>query len=125
LFKHLYGISKNLGQQLFSGVRGEKRAPTAAEEAELFLKVLSSRRDKLENKRIFAFKTDDCDKLEDEFADAVDSLSRKNEYEWLNITTVRINNLLNEDDYFTLDDHINSSGHRKIADIIHQKLVNP
>ncbi len=125
LFKHLYGISKNLGQQLFAGVRGQKGAATVAEEAELFLKILSGRRDKLENKQIFAFKTNDFDKLEDKFADAVDSLARKNEYEWLNITTVRINNVLDEDDYFTLDDHINSSGHRKIADIIHNKLVNP
>lgn len=125
LFKHLYGISKNLGQQLFAGVRREKDEPTEVEQAELFLKVLASRRDKLEDKQIFAFKTDDFDKLEDKFADAVDSLARKNEYEWLNITTVRINNLLNKDDYFTLDDHINSSGHRKLANIIHEKIVNP
>ena len=125
LFKHLYGISKNLGQQLFSGLRGEKGPATAAEEAELFLKVLSTRRDKFENKQIFAFKTDDFDKLEDNFADAVDSLARKNEYGWLNITTVRINGLLNDDDYFTLDDHINASGHRKLAKVIHGKILNP
>jgi hypothetical protein len=46
---------------------------------------------------------------------AIDHLLTTDNYSGLKLTTVRVSDILEKDDYFILDDHINEKGHEKIA----------
>jgi hypothetical protein len=58
---------------------------------------------------------------------AVDALLKEPQYAKLNITTISLNGLLNKDDYFILDAHINEKGHEKVAARLNEyiKIVPP
>lgn len=122
-FKHLYGTSKSVGKQIIGKAIEDKKKIPPQEEALTFLKVLQNE-PLLKNLNIIVFKIDDHDRLNDHFVNAVDSINRVSGFNKLDITTVRISDILKRDDYFILDDHINSSGHLKIAEAIKKQALS-
>jgi hypothetical protein len=110
-FKHLYGITRGVVIKIL-----KPQTPKTAEwrEAQSFLEVIKQAGLRSDI-RILVFKLDDYDKLNDEFVTAVDSLLRTPLFDSLNIQTLKMAHVLKEADYFVLDDHINKSGHEKIA----------
>jgi hypothetical protein len=120
--KHLLGLSKALGRMIF---RPEKPDTLTAEhEARSFLKVLESGPPALQKSKIIVFKMDVFNKLNDDFADALDRLVQQGECDGMDIHAVRLGAILTKDDYFVLDDHINSQGHQKIAETIRQQFFS-
>jgi lysophospholipase L1-like esterase len=116
-FKHLYGISKGISRK-FMGVK--VKSPTPTEEAVAFLEVLKESSPPVQ--RIIVFQIAEYEKLNDEFVNAVDSLAQLEAYRNIPIETLRITGALNREDYFILDDHINASGHSKLASRIYDQL---
>jgi hypothetical protein len=111
-FKYLKGISKSFVYSL-SG-RSEDETVSDTLEARAFLDILRhSNIDRIAS-RILVFKIDHGVN-DGGFANALDVLLKEPQYAKLNITTVRLNGLLDKDDYFILDAHINEKGHEKVA----------
>jgi len=110
-FKYLIGISKSIGQAMLTG---KKEQPSDTLEAEAFLRVvLHSGLNKIAS-RVFVFKIDNG-VLNNGFVDAVDYCLKDPLFANLDITTVRINNVFDKEDYFILDEHLNARGHEKLA----------
>lgn len=120
-FKHLYGLTKAVGLRM---ARGERPIRNAVEEATLFLRILDRHAPALGNARIIVLKMDLIKFLNDDFANAVDSLKSTSQFPNLrNVETLRISNVLNEDDFFILDEHMNTRGHKKIADALRRQIL--
>jgi lysophospholipase L1-like esterase len=120
-FKHLYGVTKAASRKLFHPAP----APVSdLEAASKMLDVLTHLNIDKTKVRIIVFKLDDYDRIDDGFIHAVDSLANTEPYQDWNLSTVSLSGLFTEDDYFVLDDHINASGHRKIAHKLAESL-NP
>lgn len=113
-FKHIIGLTKVIA---FKAIR--KRPPVIDESnaAQSFLKVMKQLAIK-PDVQVIVFKVDDYDRLDNRFANAVDSLIMTEAFSDLNVRTVRLKDVLKETDYFVLDDHINHQGHLKIAHTI-------
>jgi hypothetical protein len=94
------------------------------EAASVFMDILSHLRIDKSRVRIVVFKMDESMRMNDAFANAVDSIAKTSKYKDWNITTLRLSDLLTCDDYFVLDDHINARGHEKIAARM-AKTLNP
>lgn len=123
-FKYLKGISKSVA---FSMLRPEKASPSDTVEARAFLDILSNSNIHNVAGRIFVFKTDNRQNGNG-FVDALDHLLLDARFANLNITTVRIDGIMNKEDYFILDAHFNAAGHQKLAAKLHeyiQQSINP
>ena len=113
-FKYLTGISSGIAKTILRPTPRDT-ANTLAE-ARMFLDILERSLPAKDSLRILVFKTEVLSKLQsDRFIRSLDSLVNKEPYPWYNITVFSIADFLTEDDYFILDDHINASGHNKIA----------
>ena len=119
-FKHLYGISKGVSRKF---IGANAKYPTPTEEAVAFLDVLKKALPPVE--KIIVFQIAEYEKLNDEFVNAVDSLTQLDAYRNIPVETMRITGVLNREDYFILDDHINAKGHSKLASRIHEQLTKP
>jgi hypothetical protein len=120
LFKHLYGISKAIAKGI---LRKQDSKQSDPDEAQSFLQVVRQA-DIRPDIPIIVFKVDDYNKLNDQFLDSIDSLLQTREFENLNIKTLRLSDDLRKEDYFILDDHINKSGHEKIAAKIRKQILS-
>jgi len=89
-------------------------------EADLFIKALIKSRADLAGVRIIVFEVGRANKNDRLFIDSLAKLIEINSYppHIENIRTVDISGMLTDEDYFTVDDHINASGHRKIAEVL-------
>lgn len=112
-FKYLKGIAKSVVHTM-SQSPGEDETVSDTLEARAFLNILMHSNIGKVASRILVFKIDHGVN-NDGFVDAVDALLKEPQYAKLNITTIRLNGLLNKDDYFILDAHINEKGHEKVA----------
>jgi hypothetical protein len=111
-FKYTAGISASFAKLMLASAR-EKNTTSDTDQAKLFLDVILE--SSIPNK-IVVFKIDRPKLLNNDFVDAVDLLLTQPEFEALsNVSTVRIDKLLDSNDYFILDDHINANGHKKLA----------
>ena len=119
-FKHIYGIARGFARKI---VRRESAAPDKSREAQSFLKVLQRARIR-PGIEIIVFNVDDYGKLNDDFASAIDSLVKTAQFSELSVRTLRISSILQKNDYFKLDDHINAEGHRKIAAKIRDSMAS-
>jgi lysophospholipase L1-like esterase len=110
-FKHLYGISKIVAGKIL-----KRHTPNSATpgEARTFLEIVKQANVAPEV-RIIVFKLDDYKKLRNDFTMEIDSLLRTPEFAGLNLETIDLSHDLDQNDYFILDDHINKTGHQKIA----------
>jgi hypothetical protein len=111
-FKHLKGIAKGVVHTMSGKAEDETVSDTL--EARAFLDILSHANLGKIASRVMVFKIDHGVN-NDGFVNAVDRLLKEPKYAQLNITTIRLNGLLNKDDYFILDAHINGKGHEKVA----------
>lgn len=120
-FKYVSGFTKTV---LLNSVRPEAMPVGDSLQAKTFLDILLHSPVKDEGYHVLVFKIDDHDKLTDGFADAVDALLKKEPYSQLDISTVRISDVLSRSDYFTLDEHINEQGSKKLAVVLYQHILN-
>jgi lysophospholipase L1-like esterase len=112
-FKYTSGISRSFVRSMISS----KPEPIVNDtlEAKAFLNIIQrSELDKIAS-HVIVFKIGSDNKNDNNFVNAVDYWLTKDQYAALNITTVRLADLMSKDDYFILDDHINEKGHEKIA----------
>lgn len=118
--KHLLGASKAVGKKMI----GRAREPvTQTSEAQIFLDVVS--RANLDPAiKILTFKVDEYKGINNRFASQVDSLLKTPAYKALNLETVKLEGVLAESDYFTLDEHMNRHGHAKIAAKIRSQILS-
>jgi hypothetical protein len=119
-FKHLYGIARGFAKK---AVARETGGASESREAQSFLQVLKHAGIR-PGIKIIVFNVDDYGKLTDDFTSTVDSLVRTPQFSDLSVRTLQISSMLQESDYFKLDDHINAEGHRKIAAKIRDSMAS-
>jgi len=85
-------------------------------EAYLIAQILGKYRPILEGKRLIIFEVADYGNNSPNFAATVGA--ELNKLGWLRFKVIDSSTVLNFDDYFFLDNHINTSGHKKLADRI-------
>jgi lysophospholipase L1-like esterase len=119
-FKNLYGIARGFARKVAAR---ETPGISESREAQSFLQVLKHTRIR-PGIEIIVFNVDDYGKLNDDFTSAIDSLINTPEFSDLSVRTLRISSILQENDYFKLDDHINAEGHRKIAAKIRDSMAS-
>ncbi len=117
-FKYLANISKSI---ILSNLRTDEDINNDTLEARVFLDILLNSRVREIAQRIVVFKID-TDDNDNGFVDAIDALLTNPKYASLNISTVRLNGVLDKEDYFILDPHINSQGQAKVASVLWDNL---
>jgi hypothetical protein len=113
-FKYLKGIAKSFVYTMSASASTEDETVSDTLEARAFLDILVHSNIGRIASKVLVFKIDHGIN-NDGFIEAVDALVKYPKYAGLNITTVRLDGLLNKDDYFILDAHINEKGHEKLA----------
>jgi hypothetical protein len=119
--KHISGICQAVSRKLMSSAKAPVSETRAAS---VFMDVLSHLNINKSQVRIIVFKMDESSRINDAFVNAVDSIATMPRFTDWNISTLRISDILTNEDYFVLDEHINAQGHKKIADRMAQTL-NP
>ncbi len=119
-FKHMYGLAKAFGKTV---VQKREEVPSETSEAQAFLRVLKQA-DLPHHIRLFAVKMDDYDKINNTFAQTLDSLLKLAEYSHLDLYPIKLAENLEKEDYFRLDDHINARGHAKVAAKIRDQILS-
>lgn len=120
-FKYVAGLSKSFAHSLFSPDNSDKVNDTI--QAKTFLNILQHSAIAKTTPRIIVFKVDKYGRRTDGFVNAIDYLQNTGSYGNMNIKTIRLDGILDESDYFILDDHINKNGHQKIANVL-SKIVS-
>lgn len=118
-FKYLAGISKSVILTTLSPK--EEKLPNDTVQARAFLDVLMNSDVRTMTSRILVFKIDTYDN-NNGFVDAIDYLLQEDPYAALKIMTVRLDGVLDKEDYFVLDSHINERGHSKLATLLWDRL---
>jgi lysophospholipase L1-like esterase len=118
-FKHLYGISKAFAKGI---ILDKSKGPDPVTEAQAFLSVLKKSGINRYSARLVLFKIDDLEGLNNKFVMAIDSLTDTPEFQEIDIACFDFSKDLTEEDYFVLDDHLNPSGHIKIATKLKEAL---
>ncbi len=115
-FKHMYSVAKGIGYQMLHADSEVSQAKSALH----LMEILNRSAIKKEKVRIILLKVGDDDYQNNAFLKAVNSLTETTEFKNWNIQTVSLSGIIDEKDYFILDDHINAQGHAKVAN----KLVD-
>jgi hypothetical protein len=110
-FKNFIGLTKEFAKSMVT--KTEHTNDTT--EAKLFLDILLNAGVHEVASSIIVFEIDFHKDLNNGFINALEYLMQNEEYKKLNLTTVRMDDLMAEEDYFILDDHINAKGHSKIS----------
>ena len=90
-------------------------------EAKVFSKIVSKYRAILENKQIIVFESAGWGKNHPNFKETFEK-QLKEINPSLNFTILNSNKILSNDNYYFLDDHLNVSGHAKIAEVINSVI---
>ncbi len=93
-------------------------------EAKYFLNSLVHSNLRLENVQIVLMEMNNANENDDVFLDEVEKQVSANDFPLYikNIKTIRLANLLSEDDYYILDNHINEKGHEKVGQKLFEYL---
>jgi lysophospholipase L1-like esterase len=118
--KHLIGATKVFGKKML-GSTGERVSETT--EAQTFLDVLRQA-DIDPAIKILVFKVDEQKSINNKFAQQVDSLLKTPPYQTLNVQSVKMAGVFNENDFYALDEHMNKNGHAKIAAEIKSRILS-
>jgi hypothetical protein len=98
---------------------------TTDEAAHLFLQTLLESKVNLRQTTIFLIHLTEFDQLNDQFIKKVNQLitedSIKGDFP-LTIVPISIKGVLTRDDYYVLDTHIRASGHKKIAQLLYERM---
>lgn len=119
-FKHLYGILKQVQRKGANGNASEIKPRAAAQDFFAILKQAGIK----PGIRIIIFYIEDRQNLSDEFILATDSLIKNASIDNIQISTIKLASDMEDSDYFTLDEHLNATGHIKIASKIQDLFFN-
>lgn len=118
-FKYTAGLTKSLLKTALQPPAPD--TTNSLHEAQIFLDILSRGVPPRDSLTVIIFRADLPDRLKkDKFVSTLDSLIKTEPYAWPNIVTFDAREILKDEDYFVLDDHINAQGHRKLASHINQ-----
>lgn len=123
-FKYLSGITLSVIKTMVKPSKPD--TVDSATEARIFLDLLARAVPPRDSLTIIVFRADVPEPLrKDRFIATLDSLIKTDDYFLPNMITFRADDLLANDDYFILDDHINASGHQKIAQKLNEYVKGP
>lgn len=97
----------------------DNRRITGAEDAHTFMYILKSV-DLPDDIQIIVFELSSYGEVGNKFIDHLAELVKQDKK--LNVIPIKIQQYLNSNDYFILDDHINERGHKKVADVLAKTL---
>ncbi|MDH5382028.1 MAG: hypothetical protein OEW75_14320, partial [Cyclobacteriaceae bacterium] len=99
---------------------GKPLEETDREEAELFVKVTEVFADKLLGKEIIIFEINRANENDSFFSNHLKSQFDKywGENPEFKLKILDVSNMVSDSDYFILDDHLNSEGHKKLAKLL-------
>ncbi len=89
----------------------------AAQEVEAFLSVIESSKINLDSTKVIVFEIEHISGLNNQFTDKLKQEIRKKKYPYFiqNMNVISMTDVMNTDDFFILDDHLNSKGHQNVA----------
>jgi len=122
-----YGVSQLVQSRVWRLPSVDGDETTLAQEADAFARVLEGHASLLQGKTVVVLESSGWGRNRKNFQSIfAQRLSSVPKVHWVVLDSAI---LLDRDDYFRLDDHVNASGHRKLAAeldrVIRQRLASP